>query len=1074
MTGPSVTRAQLDSALRLQLTDEQWLAVAAPIEPAVIVAGAGSGKTTAMAARVAWLVGNGHVRPDAVLGLTFTTKATAALLTSMRASLAALMTAGLVTEQDDEPLGDPQVLTYHAFAARIVAEHGIRLGREPGPTMLTEGRRQQLGYRLVCRTTLPLAQFGRSPVDIAGDLLSLDDELCELGIEPDALRDFDAEMLLMLRSYEPLQVIGRAMQSVSSQRAVLADLVLEWRAEKAARDVMDFADQIRLAGDLVAAYPDVVAELRGQFPVVLLDEYQDTSIAQRVLLQRIFDGGHSVMAVGDPCQAIYGWRGASVDNIESFPAHFPVLGPAAAVAESAGGVAFRPASRYSLSQNRRSGPAILEIANRASAHLRSVHTGVAPLRAGDNGKGRGAVSCALFATYADEIAWVVQQIAATHDGGALWSDIAVLAATGRDLVAVESALRHAAVPTQLVGAAALLSQPAVIELRSMLEVIHDPTANAAFIRIATGPRWRIGVRDLAALGSRAAHVTGGRQRSQQEDLDSALDDAVVGSDPVELVSLTEVLGDLGDEDRFSVEACQRFRAMSQELSLLRRHVGEPLGELILRVLRVSGLEIEASLGTRSIAGQQQHALAAFLDLAADFTDLDGRMSLGAFLGLLRDAERFDVNLSLDVTGPADAVQLLTVHKAKGLEFGYVFVPFMSEGAFPGGRGRSQWPTSARSVPWPLREDCTDDLASFPVPGEGPRAKQHDEYKQVLKAVTDLENERLAYVAFTRAERGLAVSGHWWGPSQATRRGPHPYLRTVHEACLEGLGLVDHWAEPPAEADANPTAVWAGEPVAWPVPATDEATESRRAVADAVRSAHQPELPGFDLPGRQGMGPHESERMRQWDLLAAALVEEERRRQATVRVVPLPTSVSASVLMHALSDPTSVAMDLARPMPRPPAPAARRGTAFHAWVETRFGQQSLLDPDDLPGAADDAIGSDADLAALKAAFEAGPWARRDPLAVEVPFALLVGGRVVNGRIDAVFESACRFDVIDWKTGSARSVDAMQLAIYRLAWSQLRGVPIEDVDGAFVLVSTGEVFRPDTSAEVGLLRRGTWAE
>jgi DNA helicase-2/ATP-dependent DNA helicase PcrA len=216
MTSPSVTRAQLDAALRLQLTDEQWLAVAAPIEPAVIVAGAGSGKTTAMAARVAWLVGNGHVRPDAVLGLTFTTKATAALLTSMRASLAALIAAGLVTAPDDEPLGDPQVLTYHAFAARIVAEHGIRLGREPGPTMLTEGRRQQLAYRLVCRTALPLGQFGRSPVDIAGDLLSLDDELCELGIEPDALRDFDAEMLLMLRSYEPLQVIGRSMRLESA------------------------------------------------------------------------------------------------------------------------------------------------------------------------------------------------------------------------------------------------------------------------------------------------------------------------------------------------------------------------------------------------------------------------------------------------------------------------------------------------------------------------------------------------------------------------------------------------------------------------------------------------------------------------------------------------------------------------------------------------------------------------------------------------------------------------------------------------------------------------------------------
>jgi DNA helicase-2/ATP-dependent DNA helicase PcrA len=181
-------------------------------------------------------------------------------------------------------------------------------------------------------------------------------------------------------------------------------------------------------------------------------------------------------------------------------------------------------------------------------------------------------------------------------------------------------------------------------------------------------------------------------------------------------------------------------------------------------------------------------------------------------------------------------------------------------------------------------------------------------------------------------------------------------------------------------------------------------------------------------------------------------------------VQLPASVSASLLVHALADPESVAQELARPMPRPPAPAARRGTDFHAWVETRFGQQSLLDPDDLPGSADEEIGSDEALAALKQAFASGPWSTRDPIAVEVPFSLLVGGRVVNGRIDAVFAGEGRHDVIDWKTGSSRSVDPMQLAIYRLAWSQLSGVPVDDVDAAFVMVATGEVMRPDTSAEM----------
>ena len=1067
MTTTALSRASLDAALDLTLTDEQWAAVRSEFAPAVIVAGAGSGKTTSMAARVAWLVGSGYVRPDQVLGLTFTTKATAQLLSSMRSSVSALVDAGIVDGEtaEGDPIGEPQVLTYHAFSARILAEHGIRLGREPRPTMLTDGARQQLAYRVVCRSSLPLAGIGRSPLLVTRDLLSLDDELTELGVSPADLREFDDDMVGMLRSFEPLQRIGTEMATTSAQRALLADLVTEWRAVKAERDVLDFADQIRLAGEIVHTFPDVVADLRARYAVVLLDEYQDTSIAQRVLLQRIFGEGHPVMAVGDPCQAIYGWRGASVDNIEDFPEHFPAGGDAAA-------------ARFTLSQNRRSGVSILEVANRTSAHLRTVHAGVEPLTAGVNGKGQGAVSCALFETYAQEIEWVVGEIEATHSargaGRAVsWSDIAVLAATGADLVAVDSALRRRGIPTQLVGAAALMAQPAVIDLRSMLELVHDPSANPAFVRLAVGPRWRIGARDLAALGDRAAQLAGGRHRSGQDDIGSALDDAVAGTDVVESISLTEALDDLGDIDRYSREAAERFAAMARELRDLRRHVGEPLPEFVLRVMRVTGLEVEAALGSPDAAAQQQHALHAFLDLTADFTELDGRLTLGAFLARLRDAERFDIDLELEVTGPADAVQLLTVHKAKGLEFAYVFVPFVASGAFPGGRGRSQWPTSASTVPWPLRDDCTSDLASFPVAGEGPRAKHYDEYRKVLAGLSELESQRLAYVAFTRAEHGLAVSGHWWGPTQSTRRGPDGFLSTVHQACLDGFGEVVHWAPEPAEDAVNPQVQAASVPLAWP-PAPDPERRSRlREVAAEVAAvpALQPALPGVDLlvPAAVGSAA-ERARIQEWDVLASALLEEARARHSRERVVRLPDSVSASLLMRAIAEPELVAMEIARPMPHPPAPAARRGTEFHAWVETRYGQQSLLDLDDLPGSADADIATDDALRALKEAFDGGPFAHRVPEAVEAPFALMVGGRVVNGRIDAVFageQPGTAYDVIDWKTGSSRHVDPMQLALYRLAWSRLMDVPVEQVSAAFVIVGTGEVLRPDTEPALAVL-------
>lgn len=1049
-------RADLDSALSLTLTDEQWDVVSCPLTPAVIVAGAGSGKTTSMAARVAWLVGSGLARPESVLGLTFTTKAAGQLLTSMRSAIQRLVEEGIVAgaDEDGEPLGEPEVLTYHAFAARILAEHGIRIGREPRPVVLTAESRHQLAYRFVCRSPLPLAGLARDPGTLTSDLLALDDELAELAIEPEELRRFDDDLAATLRAFDtekPLQKTGRDLLSTAELRGVLADLVRDWRAEKAGREVMDFADQIRLAGRLVDRFPEVVADLRERYGVVLLDEYQDTSIAQRTLLQRIFGEAHPVLAVGDPCQAIYGWRGASVDNIENFPDHFPGRNGRA--------------DRFALSLNRRSGPNVLAVANRTSERLRTVHSGVQPLGAGDNGKGPGAVSCALFSTYEEEITWLVEQVIATQASGAAWRDIAILGPTGRDLTRVQTALRRRGVPTQLVGAAALLAQPAVVDLRSMLEIIHDPCANPAFVRLATGPRWRIGSRDLAALGQRADELAGGHGRSDHSDLASALDEAVAGSDVVDVVSLTEALADPGDPRDYSPEAWERFALMADELDHLRRLTGEQLPDLILQVMRMTGLEVEVSLMEGDEGAQQLHALHAFVDLASEFTDVDGRIGLGAFLSRLRDAERFDIDLELEVGGPADAVSLLTVHKAKGLEFPFVFVPFVAEKAFPGGRGRSQWPTSAKVVPWPLRPDADPALAGFPVPGETPRDKHKKAYDEVLAQVTELENDRLAYVAFTRAERGLAVSGHWWGPHQKDPRGPARFLTTVHEACVAGEGEVVHWAPPPEDGATNPQRDRAAEPAIWP-PVPDATHADRlRDVAARVRAAApvQPGLPGLEASEAGAV----SQRIEEWDVLTAALLEEARTRRASDHIVRLPSSVSASQLMRALADPESAARDIARPMPQQPSRAARRGTEFHAWVETRFGQQSLLDPEDLPGAADAEIASDAALAELKAAFERSPYAEREAIGVEVPFALVLGGRVVHGRIDAVFATTNGYAVVDWKTGSATGVDPMQLAIYRLAWAQRAGVPVADVDAAFLIVATGEVLRPDTDTAVGHL-------
>jgi len=129
------------------------------------------------------------------------------------------------------------------------------------------------------------------------------------------------------------------------------------------------------------------------------------------------------------------------------------------------------------------------------------------------------------------------------------------------------------------------------------------------------------------------------------------------------------------------------------------------------------------------------------------------------------------------------------------------------------------------------------------------------------------------------------------------------------------------------------------------------------------------------------------------------------------------------------------------------------------VEARFGQQDLFDPEDLPGQADAGIDSDADLAELIAAFELGPFADRVPHAVEAPFALVLDGQVVRGRIDAVYAEPDGFLVVDWKTSRRDDADALQLALYRLAWAELAGVPVELVRAAFYYVRSGRLVEPD---------------
>ncbi len=1094
-------------------TPDQRAVIEAPPSPALVVAGAGSGKTETMSGRVVWLVANGHVRRDEVLGLTFTRKAAGELAERIEQRLAGIdefgrrgllphlealaadgtlaafwATAGGLTararhaelvafvdalaealgavppEQDaagEALLSRPRVSTYNAFADAIVREHGPRIGRDPDAALMSQSGSWLLARRVVVASQDErLSERGEAFASVVDAVHRLAGELLDNRVDAESVARFGEEWAAAL---EPLTNPALAnpgdiekFHAAMSGLPVLAGLVNDYATRKRAEDTLDFADQVAGALEIIERAPEVADQLREQYRVVLLDEYQDTSVIQTRLLAEVFRDS-AVMAVGDPNQSIYGWRGASADNLGAFPVAF--------AKETACG-------RFSLMVSWRNDLNILTAANRlvVGAEHRGVPVGALGARPG---AAEGRVECRFEKTIDDEAdavaRWFVEvrarhEAAQTESASPRAHSGAVLFRTKRHMNAFAEALARHDVPHRILGLGGLLTTPEVVDVVAALRVVHDPAQGSSLIRLLSGPRFAIGVADLAALHALADALA--KRDGSLVPLPAELAARVRGSagadEQPSLVDALEFVRTVRDDYRLLADITPAGRARLREagemLGRLRRAVAQPIPDLIRTIELELRLDIElAANETRGPARVASAQLRAFLDEVRAFLTADERGSISSLLAWLDHAEETDELMPRPEPPQPGVVQLLTVHGSKGLEWDAVAVVRLVQDELPKApRSVAGW-LGFGVLPYAFR----GDRDALPVldwrPGADPDRsalrKAIASYRDGVRDHQKAEERRLAYVAVTRARSDLLLTGSQWG-GQSKPRNPSPYLGEMIEAL--GMPPIE-----PADPGENPYVERGGQVLSWPLDPLGARGPIVRAAAASVEMAATRADPEPD------------------ELLARLLAERDLRAQGPRHAAP--TRIPASRFKDFVTDYTGTVAAIARPMPERPYRQTRLGTLFHSWVEHRSGRSgagastddALWERDDDPTDSEASAEDAADLERLRANFERSEWGPLQPLEVEaeIDFALAEPdgpGRVVICKLDAVYrrdDRGGRIEIVDWKTGrpprseAEREERMLQLALYRVAYHKARGVPLDQIDVVLYYVGDDLVLRGD---------------
>ena len=635
-TGPATAGVE---ALLANLNAQQRRAVTHGEGPLLVVAGAGTGKTQVVTRRIAWLIATKRAKPSEILALTFTDKAAE----EMQLRVDQLVPYGYT---------DTLVATFHAFGDRVIREHALELGLPSEPRVLSRPEtviflRERL-FRLELDAYRPLGD----PTKFLAALATLFSRLKDEDVAPE---DYRAHATSLASAAEAAGDApgGAALRDEARRHAELAAAYGRYQELLAEAGAIDFGDQVRLALTLLREHPAARHGLQGRFRYVLVDEFQDVNRAQAQLVELIAEPHRNVTVVGDDDQSIYRFRGAATGAIVDFLEHF------------------RGARTIVLRRNYRSRAPILDASYRLirfnDPDRLEISRGLAKRLVPDRrGRGSAPVRQVAFAAGTDEADWVAAEIRRRIRGGAAPRDHAVLVRANADADAILRSLNVAGVPWRFSGVSGLYSRPEIRLLLAFLRALANPHSSVDVFALAASELYAIAGDDLAALTNRARR-TNRSLRETLEELESQ--PGLLRLRAETRTSLARLVADLG-----------RYAELGSR---------QPAGEVLYEFLTASGwLRRLAEAGTPA-AEEALGNVARFFEIVRSQSDLladDRAAFLAPHLETLIEAG--DDPATADLDPDADAVAVVTIHKAKGLEWPVVFMVGLVDGRFPA-RGRRE-------------------------------------------------------------------------------------------------------------------------------------------------------------------------------------------------------------------------------------------------------------------------------------------------------------------------------------------------------------------------------------------------